>query len=318
MSESVRDASPPPPASRRDASAARGTVVFSVDAELGWGHHDLLSPPVERVEHARTGWLNLLGLFDEYGIPATWAVVGHLFLDDCDGCHRDHPVPEWWFARERGEWADRPDLRFGGTLIERIDSAGIDHELACHGFSHVEFGAETTSAELAREELRACVEVANRRFESFVFPRNNYGHRAVLADEGFRCYRGPPPGREHVGRVRKVGGGALGRSPPLVVPYTDEYGLVSVPASMYLFDFEGPVRSLLDITVGDPVVRRVRAGVDAAGRTGGLIHLWLHPNNLTLKRDLDRMRDVLEHVARRRSDGHVSVSTMGAVAATIG
>jgi peptidoglycan/xylan/chitin deacetylase (PgdA/CDA1 family) len=56
--------------------------VISVDAELGWGFHDI-DPPTSRVEAARTGWKRLAGLFNEYDVPATWAVVGR----QCDEQH---------------------------------------------------------------------------------------------------------------------------------------------------------------------------------------------------------------------------------------
>lgn len=315
------DRSHPPDEADDDHADRPGTVVFSVDAELGWGHHDLAAPPIERIESARSGWIRLLAMFDDYGIPATWAVVGHLFLDACDGRHADHPICDDWFAREHGAWADRPDLRFGGDLIDRIRTADPDHEIGCHGFSHVEFGDGRTTPALARAELRASEAAAERSFDAFVFPRNNYGHLAVLADEGIQWYRGPRRGAPGSGpaarRAAKVGRGVLGSIPPLVEPRVDEYGMVSIPASMYLFDFEGPLRSLLDATVGDPVVRRVRSGVEAAVRTGGLLHLWLHPNNLYLERHARRMRAVLATVAERRAAGDLAVETMGQVAAGV-
>ncbi|MFC3476458.1 polysaccharide deacetylase family protein [Halobacterium litoreum] len=294
-----------------------GTVVVSVDAELGWGHHDLADPPVERVEYARTGWVRLLDALDEYDLPATWAVVGHLFLDDCDGRHADHPTPEGWFARESGEWADRPELRFGRGLVDRIEDASADHELGSHTFSHVPFGVAETTSEVARAELAASERAAGRGFDSFVFPRNYVGHRDALADAGYTCYRGSGPGAQVGGvasLVRKVARSAGYAGAPLVDPAFDEHGLVNVPASLYLFDFEGVARAAVEAVADDPVVRAARRGVDAAANTGRTVHLWLHPNNVRSDRHARRIRRVFEYVAERRNDGAVRVETMGEVA----
>jgi len=315
---------------------APGTVVVSVDAELGWGHHDLATPPHERVEYARTGWIRLLDSFDEYDVPATWAVVGHLFLEDCDGVHADHPAPPAWFERERGAWADRPDLRFGPDLVDRIETAAADHEVGCHTFSHVRFDAPETTAALARAELRASERAAGRSFESFVFPRNGVGHRDALADAGYACYRGTVPPSRSAGpsafalsalsalagddarrRARKLVGGLAGRAPPLVRPTLDEYGLVNVPASLYCFGFGGAARAVVESTAGDPIVRRVRAGLDAAADRGGVLHLWLHPNNVYNDRHARRLEGVLSAVAARRDAGDVAVETMGSIAARV-
>jgi peptidoglycan/xylan/chitin deacetylase (PgdA/CDA1 family) len=298
-----------------------GTVVISVDAELGWGFHDLHSPPADRVEYARTGWLRLLSLFDAFDVPATWAVVGHLFLDSCDGVHATHPASEGWFDRECDAWADRPELRFADGLIARIREADADHEIGCHGFSHVLFDDDATGHGLALAEVRRSAAAAGHDFDSFVFPRNRPGHRAALAEAGIDCYRGPAPAESlddtPLRPVAKLGRGLLGRTPPLVTPARDDEGLVDVPASMYLFGFEAPARSLVEPLTGDPVVRRARRGIDAAAATGGLLHLWLHPNNLTYDRHVRRMCAVLEHVAARRDAGDVVVETMCDVAARV-
>lgn len=291
-----------------------GTVVLSIDAELGWGFHDLETPPTRRVEAGRTGWDTLVELLDEYEIPATWAVVGHLFLNSCDGAHTLHPTPEGWFERERTEWARRPDLRYGPDLIEKIVSADTDHEIGCHTFSHVEFGNPSTTTEIAREELVASLEAAASRsptpsMSSVVFPRNNVGHRDVLAEWGFTCYRGVSPGS---GTFHKITRATVGH-PPLVRPQIDEYGLVNIPASMYLYGFEGRPRRVVEQVWDDPIVRAARRGINAVADSDRIFHIWLHPNNLVGEAETERLRRVLTAVADGRDAGDVQVETMRAV-----
>ncbi len=290
---------------------AVGSVVISVDAELGWGFHDLPEAPTERVEAGRRGWPRLLELLGRHEVPATWAVVGHLLLEGCDGYHRDHPAGPKWFLRERTDWRERPELRFGRELVSAVAEEPVGHEIGSHSFSHVLFG--DVSREVARAELRRCRELAaawGLPFDSFVYPRNDVGHRDVLAEHGIVAYRGETPSPEGVRAV--IDGGLRGRS-LLVEPHVDEYGLVNVPASLFTFGFEGVARRTAERLWADPMVRLARRGIDEAAAGDGLFHLWLHPNNLVDAADDRRMDAILAHVARRRTEGELTVETMGAV-----
>ena len=139
-----------------------GTVVISLDAELAWGFHDLETLPSERISRARDAWLELLECFDEYSVPATWAVVGHLFLDSCDGVHEELSSLPGWFDRDPGGTAEAHPEWFGPELVAAIQNAAVDHEIGTHTFSHVECGAERTSAEVVRVELEAISVLAHR------------------------------------------------------------------------------------------------------------------------------------------------------------
>ena len=293
-----------------------GSVVISVDAELGWGFHDV-EPPTERLESARVGWKRLAGLCSEYEIPATWAVVGHLFLRDCDGRHADHPRGPHWFRAERDAWADRPSLRYGPNLIADVASDPVGHEIGCHTFSHVLFGSEGTTADTARAEIEACLaatRATDLSLQSFVFPRNCVGHRDVLAEYGFGCYRGAAPSEQTP--LGKLTAATVGDpEPSLVTPTIDEYGLVDIPASLYLFSFEGRPRRLVTKLFADPIVEHARRGIDAAARQDGVFHVWLHPNNLLGRPEIARMRAIFDYLDRRRDE--VRIETMGQVASRV-
>lgn len=291
-----------------------GSVVISLDAELGWGFHDLERPPLERVESGRRGWRRMLDLCAEFDVPATWAVVGHLMLESCDGVHADHPTLDGWFDRERGEWADREDLRFAPDLVRGVVDSDVDHEFASHSFSHVLFGRPETDREIARAELERSLEVADEwgeSVDSFVYPRNDVGHRDVLAEYGISAYRGRSPTYDG---VRGLVDSTVRSRSMLVQPTVDEYGLIDVPASLFLFGFEGPVRTVAESIWEDPMVVQARRGIDQAVRNDGLFHMWLHPNNLTRERDDRRMRAILSYLDRRRTETDLAVETMGDVA----
>lgn len=302
------------------------SVVVSLDTELAWGFHDRDHPPRDRIDAARGAWRWLLDRFEAYSIPCTWAVVGHLFLDGCDGVHADHPSVAGWFDRDPGGDESTAPAWYAPSLVAAVADSDVDHEIASHTFSHVEFGDPTTDSRLARAELRRSLALAEEwgiELESLVFPRNRVGHRDVVADAGFSAYRGVGPRQWYHGTpVRPVGKGisyAVGRSPPPVVtPTVDETGLVNVPASLNLFAFQGPARRLVCAVTEDPVVRKVRLGLrELAGREDGVLHLWLHPNSLTTGSDFERLERVLELLDRYRRDYGLRVEPMRSVATRV-
>lgn len=296
-----------------------GCVVISIDAELGWGFHDMPEPPVDRLEAAQDGWQTLLEVLDTHDVPATWAVVGHLLLEDCDGVHADLPSIDGWFDRERGEWLERRDLRYGTDLVADVADSGVDHDIGCHTFSHVLFDDPRVSEEIATAELEAAISAADSagiRYDSFVFPRNAVGYRDLLAEFDFSCYRSaasvPPSG---FGRAAEK---LLMTVDPtrvdLVEPTVDEYGLVDVPPSLFLFGFEGWPRGVAESFGVDPIVRQAKSAIDRASRESGVCHMWLHPNNLRTERDVRRLRSIVRYAAERRDDTDLEIQTMSQVA----
>jgi len=306
-----------------------GTVVISLDAELGWGFHDQQTMPADRIANPRAAWHFLLRLFDRYGIPATWAVVGHLCLASCDGSHADYPAGADWFDRDPGGHATPDSNWFAPDLVDAVSDRAVDHEIGLHAFSHVEFGAAETTRAVADFELQqglAAAEAVGASPSSFVFPRNKIGHRDRLAAHGITCYRGRQPARWYdataipaFDTAGKLSTFALGlSSPPLVEPQVDEHGLVNIPASLFVFSFEGTPRDVIAHLGGDPVVRQVERGLAALrSRPDGVLHLWLHPNNITTQQDRTRMSEIAALIADYRDRHGISVETMASVASRL-
>lgn len=294
-----------------------GSVVLSVDAELGWGFHDLPDPPNHRLTAGREGWTRLASLLEDFDVPATWAVVGHLLLESCDGRHDDHPLGPVWFERERTDWAGRPEFRFGVDLVRELLASPVDHDIGCHTYSHVLADDPAVTPMVFQAELEACAAVFDRFGldpVSFVYPRNRIAHRSLLAEFGYTTYRGSggdlSPTRRRLSKWRHlVGGGA-----PLVQPVIDQHGLVEIPPSLFLFGFNGLAETLTRPLVGDPVVTHSIRGIDRAVDSDGVLHLWLHPNNLADERAVDRVRDILAHLEMRRSTTDLRVETMHDIA----
>lgn len=298
-----------------------GAVVISIDAELAWGFHDRVAPPVDRIRAARPGWKWLIEELDQWQLPATWAVVGHLFLDSCSGRHETLATPPKWFDSDPGGTQTTWNNWYGPDLIAEIKDASVSHDIGSHTFSHLSLGNSEVTPEMLRDDLTKWCELAESwgiRPGSFVYPRNVIGYRPVLADLGFRGYRGrsPVPWYEKTAfqpitkTVSLYSGGA---SVPIVHPRVDEFGLVDVPASLYLYGFEGSVASGICRLVGDPILKAARTGIETVATEDGIFHLWLHPNNLVSSEDRRRLREILTYIDEiRRVDG-LEVYTMNEV-----
>ncbi|AGB39624.1 polysaccharide deacetylase family protein [Natronococcus occultus] len=298
-----------------------GSVVISLDAELGWGFHDR-EVPASLLRDSRDNWLHLRDLFDAYEISATWAVTGHLFLDACHHSHRNHPAGERCCQHGVGDLAAN-DVWCGTELVEEIATADVDHEIAGHGFTHVHLEHERMSEEFATREIENCARAAARQgydLSSFVFPVNRVRHRDVLAEHGFECYRGVNRLHEDCGTVErqltKVSSAVVGKpTPPIVEPEIDEHGLVNVPASVFLFNFGSEYEKPFSALGEDPVVRQVEAGIDeVADADDGVLHLWLHPHNLRTSSHHRRLRSIVRYIDRRRQTDGLQVETMADVA----
>lgn len=147
-----------------------GTVVISLDFELGWGHRRTRPEYVDRIRQRADKielWIRrLLGLFDDYEIAATWAVVGKLLEDGSD------PV----FSNP--------------ALIGCVQDSGIDHEIGLHSYAHQPFDDMIKSE--VRDDVSAGQQILSEygiEPESFVFPQNRIAHLDILAVSGIRTYR---------------------------------------------------------------------------------------------------------------------------------
>lgn len=297
-----------------------GTVVISLDMELGWGFHDRTLPE-RRLRRARENCLRLRRLFDTYDIPATWAVTGHLFLNSCTEHHPGHPADERCCTRSAGALSAN-DVWFGTELVDEIAAASAGHELASHGFTHVHFKHESMDLEFVSRELENCTDAAARRgfdLTSFVFPVNQIRYRDVLADHGFGCYRGVNPARLSKRpwefQTRKLSSAVLGKPvPPIVEPHIDEYGLVNIPASIYLFNIGRTVEKPFSVIGADPVVRQVKSGIDRVAETDGVLHLWFHPHDLRTARHHERLSSIVRYLDWKRETSGVRVETMAETA----
>jgi hypothetical protein len=308
----------------------RGVFTLSLDFELIWGTLGDYGPEAFRspVERERSEVFDrLLDLLTEFEIPATWCVLGHLFLGSCsavDGVKHPEIVPpggvsaDRWFAHDPCTDEERDPLYYGLSLIEKIRACPVPQEVGGHSFSHALFGDGLTTRQTAASELaesRRLAEELGLELRSFAFPQNNVGHLDVLPEFGYTSYRGREPvwyERPRAGAVRRIGhlwDVLAARTPPVSRPIEVLPGLWNLPGSMMYFPMHGRRRNI-------PLSRRVRRavkGLDRAAREKRIFHLWFHPTNLADQTDLmfAGLRSIFGHAARLRRDGSLTFASMG-------
>jgi hypothetical protein len=300
---------------------------------MAWGVFDLADfrgflPAIGRT---REIFGDLLTLFGRHNIRATWAVVGHLFLDRCqrkDGIlhpeiTRPHHAwfPDDWFRDDPGTEIASEPLWYGADLIDRIRKSAPAQEIGLHSFCHMLYGDPGCSREAASSDLAEACRVARASGiepVSFVFPRDLPGHLDLLAAHRLLCYRGQPswwfrrlPTRQLIQAGHLVDD-VLGLAPPTVRAKVEDSGLVNIPGSM-LFRHARGIRRIIPATSR---VRKARAGIRRAIERGEIFHLHFHPWNFGWNRKnlMQAFSRILEAAVVERDAGRLDILTMGEVA----
>lgn len=297
--------------------------IISLDVELLWGYvmepkSKVISMLQNDTRKGRGAVESLLAIFEKYNVPATWAIVGHLFLDHCK---KENGIPHKGIPRFKDDWYSEDTcsnigeapLYYGRDIVESIISSPVKHEIALHSFSHVPFSE--CSHEVAEAEVKEGIKTARELgvpLKSFVFPGDNIGHIDVLRENGFRIYRGKELVRLDRSQITwhwitdMVAGRIL--APPAQPKWVD--GIWEIPSSMPFCD-----APFLQFTL----LPRARLGIQRAIRSNKVFHIWLHPHNLVAYPSLvKRLDSLLSFVARRRDEDKLQVMTMGELAGYLG
>ena len=314
-----------------------GALVISLDFELHWGVRDTCPPDGAyraNLLGARTAIPQMLDLFQEFDIGATWATVGFLFARSRSELEAFAPAikPEYVnprlspYPEPLGDGEDEDPLHFAPSLIERIRQYPRQ-EIGTHTFSHyycLEPGQDARAFEADLQSANAIAERWAIRLRSIAIPRNqiNPAYRSALAKAGLSCFRGNQSSwmyraaNEHsttllarAGRLAdsyvRVAGAHL--TPWPAVREAD--GLCNVPATLFLRPFAG--RGLEGLRR-----RRIARGLRRAALSRSIFHLWWHPHNFGVNtaENLSFLRGILQEFDLLRDRQGMRSLSMGEVA----
>lgn len=309
----------------------KGVFTVSMDTELAWGTID--KPDSNKKNHklyleTRNIIDEILELYNEFNISSTWAIVGHLFLEECnkkDGIkhlnftrtnyeHYDND----WFKLDPATNIKENQLWYGKDIVEMINQCSVKQEIASHSFAHILYGDSQTKKETIESDLDEIVKVTNKygiKLKSFVFPRNQVGFIEELKKYGFESYRGIEPSwyKNSSGYLKKFAhmiDQIFSITPPVVMPELVN-GLVNIPASMLYLSMQGfrkhiPLKSRIN---------KAKKGLDKAVAENKIFHLWFHPFNLASNPEkmLEGLREIIIYADELRNNNLLDIKTMGEI-----
>lgn len=316
----------------------RGTLIISLDFELLWGladiveHQAFMTPAAE----TRRAIPQILELFDEFQIHASWATVGFLFFGQRQDllAHLPEHRPDYhdWklstYAHLATVGADEEEdpAHFGLSLI-RIIQAAPNQEIASHTFSHYYCLEPGQTAEAFQHDLLAARKVAARHdinLTSLVFPRNqvNPNYLNFLSHAGIKGYRGIAVGNELSQAIKGLPGPVV-RGYRLLDTYIRLSGHnafniwhappslpMNIPASRFLRPW-----SILGIPFEPLRLHRISSSLEFAARNDLAYHLWWHPHNFAaaVDQNLSFLRKILEKFSTLRERYGMESLNMGEV-----
>ena len=285
--------------------------ILSLDCEGKWGAADALTAAHRREltdDKLRAAYQAILSLLDEYQIEATFAFAG-AFSQSANEFARIRPEIER-LSRIASDYL-RPALRdidetdgagwHGRHLVHAVTDARTAHEVALHGVTHVPW--THIDDEFAEAEMRlfGTLEGPVRNSRTFVYPRNLVGHTNILAAHGFEGFRTARPSRSRLSSLLAEFNLLEAPEQPLRGD-----GIIAIPAGFFV-NWRSGLRRLVP-----PAVTRLRARrlLDRGTVTRGVVHYWLHPENVaSAPGTMALLRSLIRDVAIRRDAGHCEVMT---------
>jgi hypothetical protein len=322
---------------------AIGALVISLDFELHWGVRDKCAsdgPYRQNLLGARKAIPQILDLFEEFDVAATWATVGFLFAGSRREREEFSPAvrPQYAdarldpYAEPTGENEGDDPLHYAQGLIAQI-AKRPKQEIATHTFSHYYCQEPGETKEAFAADLTSAMAIARRHgidIRSIVFPRNQFhhGYEEILKKAGLLAYRGNELHWMYRPRRRSEETLAV-RGPRLLDHYLpisgskvlgwDEVlqpnGLCDVRSSMFLRPYSVERKSFESLRLS-----RICSGIRAAAERRGIFHLWWHPHNFGAhtRENLDFLRNVLEVFSECRLTHGMKSLSMAGVASIVG
>jgi len=286
-----------------------GIFILSLDVEIAWGTFDVggLKKYKKHFNSYRSTIDRLTQLLERYQIKATWAFVGHLFLDECQKIggitHPDvlRPRYSWykndWHSCDPGTDINRDPFWYGKDVLEKVKKMSPVQEIATHTFSHAIIGDTACTEDIACSQIEKCLELAvkeNIQIKSIVFPRNKVGHLDVLKKLGIRSFRGVERGfyKNFLEKVFYIFNKIFSKNSPVysLTDLKNHDGVLEIPASMLLMSYDGLNRFI-------PYDRfsQVKKGLETAILGNSIFHLWFHPSDLASS---EKMFEDLENILK--------------------
>ena len=313
----------------------QGVLCISLDFELHWGVFERMK--VDNLadnyfENTRNAIPQMLELFADHGIHATWATVGMIFNENLEMWMNNIPelIPEYkhstvssyhWIELNRGK-INSANL-FAPRLVELIaQTPGM--EIGTHTYSHFYCHEKGQTVSQFKADLEKAKELALSKgitIESLVFPRNQFNseYMEVCHQMGIKSVRTNPDKwywdtskKDTLAiKIMRTGDVWFPVNRNTVVPLDSinvSQSPVSIPASrLYRAWTNNRMLNALKM-------KRIFSEMTKAAKTGGLYHLWWHPHNFGYHPGecLRELKSILQHYSTLKKEyGLLSMNMKG-------
>jgi len=296
-----------------------GALVISLDFELLWGMREKASSfgnYRQNLLGARTVIPQMLAMFEEFGIAATWATVGFLFANSKSELESFFPAMKPMYDDSKlfpykefvGHNEQDDPFHYAPSLIEAIQ-ATPRQEIATHTFSHYYCLEPGQSKAAFAADLHSAISITNNKLSSIVFPRNQHNpeYEDILLAAGIKCYRGNQSAWMYQFSKRSDNT-KLMRAARFIDTYLpisgsqaiswdsvfQQNGLCNVPASYFLRPYSPRLKLLENLRI-----RRITHSIRQAAIQKEIIHLWWHPHNfgIYINENIAVLRAILNEFA---------------------
>lgn len=297
-----------------------GIITLSMEIELGWGNHDTgelgrLSPDGQT---ERKYLSELLATTEKNQIPFSFDVVGHLFLEECDGNH-DSPHRNDWFQADPGTDFRADGLFYAPDAIANIKSESVDHEICTHTFSHALFGEitrETCVWELERiQELHR--EHVGDTTSSLVPPRHQSPPYDVLVENGIEVLRPPmsksAPTKAHRFKELLIGPLPLSdlKRNDVVETYCTTNPSLTAAALPSGQGATHPVFRYLPVSLRQRYhLKKLKHATETAVENESHLHLWCHLFDISNQYQFEVVQEYLDWLKSFRENHDVTIAPM--------
>lgn len=293
-----------------------GKFIISLDFELHWGGVEKWDIGKKESYFLETRKIipELLSIFKENDIRATWATVGFLFAKNKSQLldfsptlrptYEQQELSYYSFINNIGDNEESAPCHFAPSLIKKIiDTPG--QELASHTFAHYYCNEIGQTVDQFDADLKAAQAISLANFgtslKSLVFPRNqfNSAYLNVAKKNGIKVIRTNPNvwfWNKDYGKLTPVF-----RALDTLVPISksvsfnnpkDIDGIIHLPASRFYRPYKESERTIQKLKLN-----RIKSEMTYAAKRNLNYHLWWHPHNFGdyPKQNITQLLEIIAH-----------------------
>ena len=300
-------------------------VIISFDCEGRWGVADHLTDDLRerlRNQNLVTAYREIVDELAANGLDATFAFAAAVLMSREQAIDQKEKFQSRTIGSANFADAFLQDLDndtdgwLCPELIDIVRSTRQQHEIACHGFSHVPWESGQVADSVLDDELRFAGEVFasfDEKPVTFIYPRNKVHAPNLLQQHGYIGYRrdDDPSRRSSPSFRAKVVNKFADDLFRLSATKTDwtrdsSTGLIEIPAG-YFVPWRVGYRKSIPLWLSQ---RGFRQTFDRVIQTSDIFHLWIHPWNLIGAPETKTLFfQCLETIGRAAASGTVSVVT---------